>query len=69
VRHFGGAGRPPAHIQWDGKDETGLPVSDGAYTYRLVVRDQQGRVLDSPIRRVTISTAGPQGDVPITVNP
>jgi hypothetical protein len=69
VRKFSGPGLPPPHIQWDGKDETGLPVADGSYTYRLVVRDAQGRVLDSPLRRVTISTAGPQGDVPITVNP
>jgi hypothetical protein len=69
VRRFGGPGLPPAHIQWDGKDETGLPVADGEYTYRLVVKDKVGRILDGPVRRVTISTAGPQGDVPVTVDP
>ena len=51
------------------RTSAGLPVADGQYSYRLVVRDEAGRLLDSPTRRVTISTAGPQGDVPITVNP
>src|SRR5262249_35345483 len=29
VRRFGGPGLPPAHVLWDGKDETGMPVADG----------------------------------------
>jgi hypothetical protein len=65
VRRFGGPGLPPPHIQWDGKDENGLPVADGTYAYRLVVRDKDGRALDSPVRRVVITTAGPQGEVPV----
>ena len=65
-----GPGTTP--LEWHGRIRTNgkwHPVADGIYTYRLVVRDAQGRMLDSPVRRVTISTAGPQGDVPITVNP
>jgi hypothetical protein len=69
VRRFSGPGLPPPHIQWDGKDESGLPVADGTYSYRLVVRDTNGRMLDSPARRVTIATGGPQGDVPVITNP
>jgi FlgD Ig-like domain len=69
VRRFGGAGLPPSHVQWDGKDETGLPVADGEYTYRLMVKDKDGRIVDGPARRITIATEGPQGDVPVVVNP
>lgn len=69
VRRFGGPGLPPPHVQWDGKDETGLPVADGDYAYQLVVKDRDGRTLDGAVRRVTISTGGPQGAVPVTVNP
>jgi hypothetical protein len=69
VRRFGGHGLPPPHVQWDGKDATGLPVADGEYTYRLVVKDKDGRILDGPVRRVTVSTAGPQGEVPVSINP
>src|SRR5206468_4055083 len=58
-------GLPPPHVQWDGKDETGMPVADGLYTYRLVVKDKQGRILTSSTRRVEVSTGGPQGDVPV----
>jgi hypothetical protein len=65
VRRFGGKGAPPAHIQWDGKDETGLPLADGSYRYRLVVNDAEGRVIESRARVVEISTGGPQGEVPV----
>jgi hypothetical protein len=72
VRKFGGAGRPPAHIEWDGKDETGLPLADGRYRYRLSVKDHEGRQMAGPLRQVEIFTTGPQGAVPlepVTGNP
>ena len=65
VRRFGGQGQPPAHIQWDGKDETGLPLADGIYRYSLVVKDREGRTVAGPIRTVEISTGGPEGSVPV----
>jgi len=65
VRKFGGKGAPPPHILWDGKDETGLPLADGEYRYRLSVHDAEGRVIESRARAVTISTGGPQGEVPV----
>jgi hypothetical protein len=65
VRRFGGAGQPPSHLQWDGKDEYGMPLPDGEYRYRLVVNDQAGRVVSGPSRVVAISTGGPQGTVPL----
>ena len=65
VRRFGGRGQPPSHIQWDGKDENGLPLADGVYKYTFTVKDAQGRVLKSDPRTLEISTGGPQGDVPV----
>jgi hypothetical protein len=65
VRRFGGKGAPPAHLLWDGKDETGLPLADGVYRYRLTVHDAEGRAIESPERRVEISTTGPEGSVPV----
>ena len=65
VRTFGGKGQTPAHLLWDGKDETGLPLPDGDYRYTLTVRDAEGRVIDSRTRIVQISTGGPQGAVPV----
>src|SRR5262249_3588990 len=65
VRTFGGKGQPPAHLLWDGKDETGMPLPDGVYRYRLVVHDRDGREIDGPARTVEISTSGPQGKVPV----
>ena len=65
VRRFGGKGTPAAHLLWDGKDETGLPLPDGIYHYRLVVHDADGREIVSPVRTVEISTGGPQGAVPV----
>ena len=65
VRRFGGRGQPPSHIQWDGKDENGMPLADGVYKYTFTVKDAQGRVLKSDPRTLEISTGGPQGDVPV----
>jgi hypothetical protein len=65
VRRFGGNGQTPAHVQWDGKDETGLPLPDGTYRYHLVVNDREGRTIVGPMRTIEIATAGPQGQVPV----
>jgi hypothetical protein len=65
VRRFGGQGQPPSHLQWDGKDESGLPLPDGTYRYALVVKDAAGRVVAGPARSLEISTAGPQVAVPV----
>jgi len=65
VRKFGGKGTPPAHLLWDGKDETGMPLPDGTYRYQLVVHDTDGRDILSPTHTVEISTGGPQGSVPV----
>jgi len=65
VRRFGGQGQPPSHLQWDGKDENGLPLADGTYRYSLVVKDAAGRAVAGPVRAVVISTGGPQGTVPL----
>ena len=65
VRTFGGKGSPPAHLLWDGKGETGLPLPDGSYRYTLTVLDIDGNEIDSRTRVVQISTGGPQGNVPV----
>ncbi len=65
VRRFSGKGVPPAHIMWDGKDETGLPLPDGMYTYQIVVVDEFGDQLEGHPRRVEITTEGPKGTVPV----
>ncbi|HZL85726.1 MAG TPA: PorV/PorQ family protein [Candidatus Krumholzibacteria bacterium] len=69
VRAFGGKGATPAHVMWDGKDEYGMPLADGIYSYQLVVIDNQGREIMSRTRSVEISTGGPQGSVPVYVEP
>jgi len=65
VRRFSGKGLPPAHIMWDGKDETGLPLPDGLYRYQLVVLDEQGGRLEGHVRTVEITTEGPKGVIPV----
>ena len=65
VRRFGGQGQPPSHLEWDGKDENGLPLPDGFYRYSLVVKDAAGRTVAGPAKFIAISTTGPQGAVPL----
>jgi len=65
VRSFGGNGKPPAHLMWDGKDATGLPLPDGLYRYNFVVIDADGRTIESSVKKVEITTEGPKGSVPV----
>jgi hypothetical protein len=65
VRRFSGKGIPPAHVMWDGKDETGLPLPDGVYSYQLVVVDEFGKELMAHQKTVEITTEGPKGAVPV----
>jgi hypothetical protein len=67
VRRFGGPGMPPAHITWDGTNESGMPLPDGSYRYRLRVTDAEGIELYSNERVVRIATEGPQGEVPVVI--
>ncbi len=67
VRRFRGAGKPPSHVMWDGKNESGMPLADGIYRYRLVVVDSEGRETAGRERSVEILTSGPKGEVPIVV--
>ena len=69
VRQFGGKGAPPQHVMWDGKDEAGLPLADGIYRYQIVVWDYEGREIVSHARMVEITTSGPQGSVPVLIEP
>jgi hypothetical protein len=65
VRRFAGKGVPPAHLVWDGKDESGLPLPDGVYRYQLQVNDREGREIESPTQLVEISTEGPRGRIQV----
>ncbi|HOX24449.1 MAG TPA: PorV/PorQ family protein [Candidatus Krumholzibacteria bacterium] len=68
VRTFGGRGSTPAHVLWDGKDSSGLPLPDGLYRYRLTVHDDAGREFAGVERTVEISTGGPDISVPVEVH-
>jgi hypothetical protein len=68
VRRFGGRGQPPSHVMWDGKDEAGMPLSDGAYVYQFSIRDSDGRALLGDRQTIVITTDGPQGAVPAVVD-
>jgi hypothetical protein len=68
VRTFGGPGVPPAHVMWDGKNESGLTLPDGHYRYRLTVVDEAGRVVSASEKIVSITTSGPRGSVPVQVD-
>jgi hypothetical protein len=65
VRRFSGKGQPPAHVEWDGKDEAGMPLADGVYRYSLTVKDHAGREVVAHARTIEIFTSGPQGQVPV----
>jgi hypothetical protein len=63
VRSYAGQGQPPAHVIWDGKDASGLPLPDGFYSYVLQVVERDGRRTSGRSLSVEINTGGPRGSM------
>ncbi|MFP4466127.1 MAG: PorV/PorQ family protein [Candidatus Goldiibacteriota bacterium] len=59
VRFYSGYDRPPEQIIWDGKDDRGLPVSDGEYKCVMKVIDKNRRTIQSAPETVRISSSLP----------
>jgi hypothetical protein len=59
VRSYNGDEKPPQYVVWDGKDDRGLPVSDGEYKCVMKVKDKNGRELESGKETVKISSSIP----------
>ncbi|PKL92514.1 MAG: hypothetical protein CVV21_01800 [Candidatus Goldiibacteriota bacterium HGW-Goldbacteria-1] len=57
VRSYSGDDNPPASIIWDGKDDRGLPVSDGEYKCVMKAIDKNGKVNESGAESVKISSS------------
>lgn len=68
VRKFGGRGAPPAHLMWDGKTATGIPLPDGSYEYRLCVRDLGGLETAGAPQTIGIDTQARDISVPVQVS-
>lgn len=50
----------PSEIVWDGKDDTGKPMPDGEYTYRLSAWDENKNTNDLQSGKVIIDTVVPK---------
>lgn len=59
VRTYSGDDNPPASIIWNGKDDRGLPVSDGEYKLSMKVKDKNGSSIESGKANVKVSNSIP----------
>ncbi|MCE5301247.1 MAG: PorV/PorQ family protein [Spirochaetia bacterium] len=59
VRTYSGDDNPPASVMWNGKDDRGLPAGDGEYKFTMTVKDKNGRVIESNMETVKISSSVP----------
>jgi len=59
VRTYSGEDKPPTSVMWDGKDDRGLPVSDGEYVCQMKVKDKNGKEIKSNDEKIKISSALP----------
>jgi hypothetical protein len=65
VRAFTGWDAPPLRMTWDGLDDAGRLVSDGRYSYDIVVVDQRNRPLSFSGSLTEVRTSGPKGRLEI----
>jgi len=59
VRTYSGDEKPPTQVIWNGKDDRGLPVSDGEYRCVMKVIDKNGKEISSGGETVKISSSIP----------
>ena len=59
VRTYSGDDKPPASIIWDGKDDRGLPVSDGEYKAVMKVKDTNNNSIQSGTESIKVSSSVP----------
>jgi hypothetical protein len=59
VRTYSGDEKPPTSIVWDGKDDRGLPVSDGEYKLVMKVKDKNNASIESGKETVKVSSSIP----------
>lgn len=65
VRTFSGWDAPPLRMTWDGLDDAGRLVSDGHYSYDIVVVDQRNWPLHFSGSLTEIHTGGPRGTLEV----
>jgi len=65
VRTFSGWDAPPLRMTWDGLDDAGRLVSDGRYSYDIVVVDQRNWPLHFSGSLTDIRTGGPRGKLEV----
>lgn len=53
----------PESISWDGKNETGTVVGDGAYTYAIEAWDDNGNAMTTEEQKVVIDTEEPEIEI------
>ena len=63
IRSFNESGPLMEEIIWDGRDNGGVLVSDGRFSYRFEIWTQDGSKLRSEGALVAIDTAGPEGSL------
>jgi hypothetical protein len=65
VRSFYGWENPPLRLAWDGLDDAGRLVGDGAYGYEIVLVDERNESMEHGGQLAVIKTKGPQGKVEV----
>jgi hypothetical protein len=61
VRNFSESGNIPEQIAWDGRNNQGVLVADGKFSYRFVVLTDTGKSLQANGSLVSIDSSGPMG--------
>ncbi len=56
VRTVTWANEAPASFQWDGRDQNGKLVADGAYAYRITSTDAAGNTGSGSLRNIVVNT-------------
>ncbi|WP_455383603.1 FlgD immunoglobulin-like domain containing protein [Salinispira pacifica] len=69
VRTYGGTGRVPSTVTWDGRTNDGSPAPDGTYKATLTLVYEKGNEPSSTTQPFVLNTAGPAVDLSLSPVP
>lgn len=68
VRTYEWKNSEPSNVSWDGKDDNGIVVPDGVYSYEIVATDKAGNKTSAKVSNIIVNTEKPAINLTIGYN-
>lgn len=68
VRTFSWKDSAPTTVEWSGTDDSGLPVKDGVYSYKISCKDKAGNIASASVPNIVFTADKPSVSINVSGN-